>query len=167
MTKCKRATSISWPNRRGKILIRTSSRSFPRKKCSRWVFLAEGICATAGKNFPRVGFPQPNFIRKGCPGTTGSSIFLEWRRANRSKFGARRAGSENRILEAGSNGIADIIWAGEARMTSVKSGAGGPSAGTSLKSKKIAIRGILIAAKNKDRPFFIGLMTAGKCKKVF
>lgn len=83
--------------------------------------------------------------------------------ANHLVFGKKKGGYTKMILEGGSNGIVDIIWAEEEKMTTDKLKDGTQYQGMLDRLEKTAGLGIFFVDLAKDRHFFIGLMTQEKC----
>jgi hypothetical protein len=90
------------------------------------------------------------------------SISLGLMLVNHYQFGRRKVGYTKKILEDGSNGIVDIIWAGEfPKKMQDRSRDGKQWLDILLKSGRIAGLMIIPVTGNKDKLCFTGHMIVG------
>src|SRR5204863_3554767 len=115
-------------------------------------------------NFRPIGSRTRNWQQAAA---TVPSTTLVWMRASPSRSGAGKAGFIPMTRGVGSNGIADIIWAGDCpRRMIVKSSVGKPCDATSGKFYVTACRAIRLDAGASVKPCYIGPMTAVNCRTV-
>jgi hypothetical protein len=81
---------------------------------------------------------------------------------NLYQYGKKKDGYVLKILVAGFNGIADILWGEDFRMMNVKSNDGERCVDILHRLDNIAIKKIPTAGPNKDKHYFTGLMIRGK-----